>query len=123
MRERLQAMQRTFAGKVLVISEFGAESNDLNPAGSPGSYAYQAKLLAEHIAVYEADPHLRAMLIWVLRDYPLSPTFDGGSIHGVLPRLRLIEGLNQKGLFTYPGQAKPGVVSTVARLFDALPRE
>jgi hypothetical protein len=123
MRERLQAMQQTFAGKVLVISEFGAESNALNPPGSPGSYAYQAKLLAEHIAVYEADPHLTAMLIWVLRDYPLSPTFDGGSIHGVLPRLKLIEGINQKGLFTYSGQPKPGVVSTVARLFNALPRE
>jgi len=123
MRERLEAMQQTFAGKVLVISEFGAESNGLNPAGSPGSYAYQAKLLAEHIAVYEADPHITAMLIWVLRDYPLNPTFDGGSIHGVLPRLKLIEGLNQKGLFTYAEQAKPGVVSTVARLFKALSRE
>ncbi len=123
MRARLAAMQRTFSGKVLVISEFGAESNGLNPPGSPGSYAYQAKLLAEHIAVYEADPHLTAMLIWVLRDYPLNPTFDGGSIHGVLPQLKLIEGLNQKGLFTYAGQPKPGVVSTVARLFKALPAE
>lgn len=123
MRARLAAMQRTFSGKVLVISEFGAESNGLNPPGSPGSYAYQAKLLAEHIAVYEADPHLTAMLIWVLRDYPLNPTFDGGSIHGVLPNLKLIEGLNQKGLFTYAGQPKPGVVSTVARLFKALPAE
>jgi beta-galactosidase/beta-glucuronidase len=123
MRKRLAAMQRTFAGKVLVISEFGAESNTLNPAGSPGSYAYQAQLLAEHIAVYEADPHLTAMMIWVLRDYPLTPTFSGGSIKHVLPHLKLIEGLNQKGLFTYAGRAKPGVVSTVARLFGALPRE
>jgi hypothetical protein len=123
MRARLAAMQRTFAGKVLVISEFGAESNTLNPAGSPGSYAYQAQLLAEHIAVYEADPHLTAMMIWVLRDYPLTPTFSGGSIKHVLPHLKLIEGLNQKGLFTYAGRAKPGVVSTVARLFEALPAE
>jgi beta-galactosidase/beta-glucuronidase len=123
MRERLAAMQRTFAGKVLVISEFGAESNGLNPPGAPGSYAYQAKLLAEHIAVYEADPHLSAMMIWVLRDYPLTPTFSGGSIKHVLPGLQLIEGLNQKGLFTYAGQPKPGVVSTVARLYKALPAE
>ncbi len=123
MRARLAAMQRTFAGKVLVVSEFGAESNGLNPPGAPGSYAYQAKLLAEHIAVYEADPRLTAMMIWVLRDYPLTPTFSGGSIKHVLPGLQLIEGLNQKGLFTYAGQAKPGVVSTVARLFGALPRE
>jgi hypothetical protein len=123
MGARLKAMERTFAGKVLVISEFGAESNALNPPGSPGSYSYQAKLLAEHIAVYEADPHLTAMMLWVLRDYPLTPFFKGGSIHEVLPKLKLIEGLNQKGLFTYGGQAKPGVVSTVARLFKALPQE
>ena len=60
------------------------------------------------------------MLIWLLRDYPLTPTFQGGSIHAALPNVRLIEGLNQKGLFTYAGQAKPGVASTVARLFGAL---
>ena len=123
MRARLAAMERTFAGKVLVISEFGAESNGLNRPGSPGSYAFQAKLLAEHVAVYEADPRLTAMMIWVLRDYPLTPTFMGGSVKHVLPSLKLIEGLNQKGLFTYGGQAKPGVVSTVARLFGALPAE
>jgi hypothetical protein len=123
MRARLRAQERTFAGKVLVVSEFGAESNGLNPPGAPGSYAYQAKLLAEHIAVYASDPRLSAMMVWVLRDYPLTPTFDGGSIHQVLPHLKLIEGLNQKGLFTYGGQAKPGVVSTVARLYGALPRE
>jgi hypothetical protein len=123
MRARLAAMQRTFAGKVLVISEFGAESNDLNPAGSPGGYAFQARLLAEHIAVYAADPHLTAMMIWLLRDYPLTPTFSGGSIKHVLPRLKLIEGLNQKGLFTYDGRPKPGVVSTIARLYGALPAE
>jgi len=120
MRARLAAMQRTFAGKVLLISEFGAESNGLNPSGSPGSEAYQSRLLAEHIAVYEADPQLSGMLIWVLRDYPLTPTFQGGSIHSVLPNVRLLEGLNQKGLFTYSGQPK-SAVGVVARLFGALP--
>ncbi len=119
MRQRLRAMERTFAGKVLVISEFGAESNRLNRAGSPGSYSFQARLLAEHIAVYAADPKLTAMLVWVLRDYPLTPTFTGGSIHGVLPHVKLIEGLNQKGLFTYGGQPK-SAAATVARLFAAL---
>jgi Glycosyl hydrolases family 2, TIM barrel domain len=120
MRRRLSRMERTFAGKVLVISEFGAESNRLNAPGSPGSYAYQARLLAAHIAVYAADPRLTAMFVWVLSDYPLTPSFEGGSIHGVLPHLRLIEGVNQKGLFTYGGQAK-SAVGVVARLFKALP--
>jgi hypothetical protein len=121
MRARLAAMERTFAGKVLMISEFGAESNGLNPPGSPGSYAFQSRLLAEHIAVYEADPQLSGMLVWVLRDYPLNPTFEGGSIHSALPNLKLIEGLNQKGLFTYGGQPKPAA-AVVARLFKALPK-
>jgi Glycosyl hydrolases family 2, TIM barrel domain/Glycosyl hydrolases family 2, sugar binding domain/Glycosyl hydrolases family 2 len=123
MRARLTAMQRTFAGKVLVVSEFGAESNTLNAPGSPGGYGFQAKLLAAHIAVYEADAQLSGMLVYVLRDYALTPSFDGGSIHAVLPRVRLIEGLDQKGLFTYSGQPKAGVVSTVARLFGALPAD
>jgi Glycosyl hydrolases family 2, TIM barrel domain/Glycosyl hydrolases family 2, sugar binding domain/Glycosyl hydrolases family 2 len=122
MGSRLAAMARTFAGKVLIISEFGAESNTLNPAGGPGSYGFQSRLLANHIAVYERDPKLSGMLIWDLRDYPLTPTFAGGSIHERLPRLRLIEGLNQKGLFTYGGSAKPAV-GAVARLFNPLPQD
>ena len=61
------------------------------------------------------------MFVYLLRDYPLTPTFQGGSIHSALPSLKLIEGLNQKGLFTYSGSAKPAV-AVVANLFGALPR-
>jgi hypothetical protein len=106
---------------VLLISEFGAESNTLNPPGSPGSYSFQSSLLARHIAVYAADSKLSGMLVWGLRDYPLVPEFQGGSIHAKLPSLRLIEGINQKGLFTYDARAKPAA-GVVARLFKALPK-
>lgn len=119
MRARLAAMARTFPGKVLVISEFGAEANTLNPPGNPGSYSYQSALLARHIDVYAPDARLTGMFIWDLRDYPLNPVFQGGSIRYKLPRLRLIEGLIQKGLFTYGGAAKPAA-SVVARLYAAL---
>jgi len=122
IRARLAAMQRTFAGKVLVISEFGAESNALNPPGAPGSYAFQSALLAEHIDAYRSDPRLSAMFVWLLRDYPLTPTFQGGSIRAVLPHLKLIEGLNQKGLFTRSGRAKPAA-ATIGALFRSLPAE
>ncbi len=121
MRARLRAQERTFAGKVLIVSEFGAESNTLNSSGSPGSYSFQSSLLARHIAVYSADPKLSGMLVWDLRDYPLVPSFEGGSIHFKLPSLKLIEGINQKGMFTYGGQAKPAAAA-VARLFKALPK-
>ena len=122
MRQRLRAMEGTFAGKVLIVSEFGAESNTLNPTGAPGSYSFQSQLLARHIGVYAADPKLSGMLVWDLRDYPLVPSFDGGSIHFRLPSVRLIEGINQKGLFTYGGAAKPAAAA-VARLFAAMPRD
>ncbi|HEY1449554.1 MAG TPA: glycoside hydrolase family 2 TIM barrel-domain containing protein [Solirubrobacteraceae bacterium] len=122
MRARLRAQERTFAGKVLVISEFGAESNTLNKPGTPGSYSFQAGLLARHIHVYAADPKLSGMLVWDLRDYPLVPQFYGGSITFKLPALRLIEGVNQKGLFTYGESAKPAA-STVARMFKPLPQD
>ncbi len=122
MRERLRAQERTFAGKVLIVSEFGAESNTLNAPGAPGSYSFQSSLLARHIAVYSADPKISGMLIWDLRDYPLVPQFYGGSITYRLPSLKLIEGINQKGLFTYAGAAKPAV-GVVARLFKPLPKD
>lgn len=119
MRARLRAQERTFAGKVLLISEFGAESNTLNRPGTPGSYSFQSSLLARHIHVYAADPKLSGMLVWDLRDYPLVPQFYGGSIVFKLPSLKLIEGINQKGLFTYGESAKPAA-GVVARLFKAL---
>lgn len=121
IKRRLAAMERAFPGRVLVISEFGAESNTLNRPGSPGSYSFQAALLARHIRAYAADPKLSGMFVYLLRDYALNPAFKGGSIHKELPHLHLIEGLNQKGLFTYSGRPKAGVVSTVATLFKALP--
>jgi len=120
MRARLRAQERTFAGKVLIVSEFGAESNTLNASGAPGSYGFQSDLLARHIGVYAADPKLTGMLVWDLRDYPLVPQFYGGSIVFKLPSLKLIEGINQKGLFTYGESAKPAA-AVVARLFKALP--
>jgi hypothetical protein len=122
MRSRLAAMKRTFSGRVLVISEFGAESNTLNRPGSPGSYGFQSSLLTRHIAVNAAEPQLSGLFVWTLRDYAITPTFEGGLIHLELPHLRLIEGINQKGLFTYGGAAKPAV-SAVARLFKSLPAD
>jgi hypothetical protein len=39
------------------------------------------------------------------------PTFGGGSIRHTLPGLRLVAGINQKGLFTYGGRPKPAVAA------------
>jgi hypothetical protein len=118
--KRLAAMNATFAGKVQIISEFGAEANALNRTNRPGGYAFQTHLLTEHIALYEADPALSGMLIWVLRDFALTPTYYGGSVRGSAPRIKLIEGILGKGLFDYAGRPKPAA-RAVAQLFKALP--
>jgi beta-glucuronidase len=112
----LTQLHATFPGKVLIVSEFGAEANRLNPPGAPGSESFQATLLTEHIGVYDATPWLSGSLVWNLQDFALAPSFAGGSIRHEVANIRLVRGINQKGLFTYDGKPKPAVAA-VRRAF------
>jgi beta-galactosidase/beta-glucuronidase len=112
----LAQLRRAFPGKVLVVSEFGAEANRLNAPGAPGSEQFQARLLTQHIRSYEAAAWLDGELVWNLQDFALSPSFAGGSIRTQVPAIRLVRGINQKGLFTYDGRPKPAVAA-VRRAF------
>jgi beta-galactosidase/beta-glucuronidase len=112
----LAQLQATFPGKVLIVSEFGAEANTLNPPGAPGSEGFQARLLTDEIGVYEATPWLAGALVWNLQDFALAPSFAGGSIRHQVPGIHLVRGINQKGLFTYGGRPKPAV-EAVRRAF------
>ena len=103
----LGRLRAAFPGKALVVTEFGAEANHLNAAGAPGGQAFQADLLASHIRVYRSQPWLNGMLVWNVQDFALSPTFAGGSIRRQAPDIALVQGINQKGLFTYDGRPKP----------------
>jgi hypothetical protein len=105
-----------FPGKVLAVTEFGAEANTQNAADAPGGLRFQARLLARHIRMYRAQPWLAGMLVWNLQDFALSPAFAGGSIRREAPHIALERGINQKGLFTYGGRAKPAA-AVVRRLY------
>jgi beta-galactosidase/beta-glucuronidase len=118
VRTKLAALQRTFRGKVLVVSEFGAEGNTRNESGRPGGLSFQARLLRTHLGVYARDPSVAGALVWALRDFAVSPRFAGGSIHRVVAGIHLVKGLNQKGLLTYGGRTKPAA-RTVRRAFRA----
>jgi hypothetical protein len=120
VRSTLGSFERTFADKVLVVSEFGAEASRFNPRLAPGGFGFQTRLLATHLRAYEADPRLSGMLIWVLRDFAVSPAFAGGSIHRQVPGIRIVRGLNTKGLFAYDGAPKPAA-SMVHAVFERLP--
>ena len=108
MRGRVARLRRLFPDKPLFITEFGAEANQRNPSGRWGGFSYQAKLIALHLRTYQAMPDkVSGMLIWNLSDFALTPTFAGGSITGKVKGIRLLKGINQKGLFDYSGRAKP----------------
>jgi hypothetical protein len=119
IRANVAALRRVFPRRAMIVTEFGAEANGANPAWRPGGYAFQSRLLATHIRTYARISSLSGMLVWDLSDFAVSPQFLGGSIKGLVPGIRLVRGLNQKGLFTYGGRAKPAA-AVVTRAFARL---
>jgi hypothetical protein len=109
IRTRLAAIRKVFPHKVIAVTEFGAEANGRNPTTSPGGYAFQSHLLDLHLRTYAAIPNLAGALVWNLRDFAVAPTFYGGSIKSQVPNIKLVRGINQKGLFDLRYKAKPAV--------------
>ncbi len=110
LRENRALVRRftgVFAGKLRAVTEFGAGGNALNPAPAIGGHDRQAELIADHLAVYRTVPGLEGALIWSLRDFRMTPRYVGGSIAKLVPALATTPGLNDKGLFTREGLAKP----------------
>jgi hypothetical protein len=116
VRLMLRRMRSVFAAKPIVVTEFGANANGRNRAGRPGSLLYQSRLLTRRINFYARRDDIAGMLIWVLRDYAVTPGFRGGSLRGKVPGLKLSGPFNEKGLFRYDGSAKPAVAA-VRRAF------
>jgi hypothetical protein len=115
IRRRLAKLRKVFPDKVIAVTEFGAEANGQNATTAPGGYAFQAHLLDLHLTTYEKIPDLSGALIWNLRDFAVAPSFAGGSIKGLVPGIKLVKGVNQKGLFNLHLQAKPAVQTVAAR--------
>ncbi len=109
IRSRLTRLRNVFPDKVIAVTEFGAEANGRNATTDPGGYAFQAHLLDLHLSTYARIPNLAGALVWNLRDFAVAPTFYGGSIKSQVPNIKLVRGLNQKGLFDVRYKAKPSV--------------
>jgi len=110
IRGYLTLAKRIYRNKALVLTEFGAEANGENPSAQPGGYGYQSRLVRTTIDTYADDPAVQGMLVWNLHDFGVSPAFIGGSIRNVYKGpIRLVRGLNQKGLFSYDRRPKPAV--------------
>ena len=109
IREDLAALREAMPGKAILVTEFGAEGNELNPNMEPGGLGFQSRLLRTHLEVYGADPQLNGALVWNLRDFAVNPSFAGGSINREAPGIELVRGVNQKGIFDHLGRPKPAV--------------
>lgn len=110
VRDRIATLRRLFPGRPIVVTEFGTASNRRNPAAAPGGLRYQAHLLARRARELRRA-RVAGMIAWTLRDFALRPDFTGGSIERVAPHIHLTPGLNEKGVFTYGGHAKPAVAA------------
>jgi beta-glucuronidase len=109
----LTAVHRRFPRQALVVTEFGAEANRSGPVSRKGTYAFQKRLLTDHLNVFDRTPYLSGALVWVLRDFAARPGWTGGNPQ---PRPPILF----KGLFRQDGTAKPAV-TTVRRSFDRAP--
>jgi beta-galactosidase/beta-glucuronidase len=111
---RVAYLRRLFPGKIIVAAEFGAEGNRLNESGAHGGLGYQAYLLQLTIDAYVKVPDASGSIVWNLQDFGVNPQFGGGSILRKVKGIKLVPGLNQKGLFDSMGAAKPAVKSVAA---------
>ena len=115
IRARLERLRNVFPEKVIAVTEFGAEGNGRNDTTAPGGYAFQSHLLDLHLSTYARIPNLAGALVWNLRDFAVNPSFYGGSIRREVPNIKLVRGLNQKGLFDVRNKAKPSVQAVGGR--------
>jgi len=118
IRARLAKLRAVFPDKVIAVTEFGAEANGRNATTDPGGYAFQSHLIDLHLSTYASIPNLAGALVWNLRDFAVAPTFYGGSIKSQVPDIKLVRGINQKGLFDLRYKAKPAV-QVVSGRFEA----
>ncbi len=116
IRSRLAQIRDVFPDKIIAVTEFGAEGNRTNPTNEPGGLRFQSALLDLHLSTYESIPNIAGALVWNLRDFAVAPSFAGGSISRQVPNIRLVRGVNQKGLFDLRNRAKPSA-DTVGRRF------
>jgi hypothetical protein len=107
IRTKLDELRTVFPDRVILVTEFGAEGSERNATDQPGGLDFQADLLRTHVKTYASTPDLAGMLVWNLRDFAVAPSFNGGSISEVVDDISLVPGLNEKGLHTYTGRAKP----------------
>jgi hypothetical protein len=93
----------------LFVTEFGAEASGHGPAGEPGTYEFQSRYLREHLAIQASKRFVNGSLIWILRDFRVTPDWTGGN-----SAKRATPPWNNKGLIEQDGTPKPAFFAVQA---------
>ena len=82
----LARLHATFPGKVLIVSEFGAEANTLNAPGTPGLRELPVAACSPATSAPTRRPRgSTASSSGTSQDFALAPSFAGGSIRRQVP--------------------------------------
>jgi beta-galactosidase/beta-glucuronidase len=93
------------------ITEFGAEATGHGPVGERGTFEFQSRWLLDHLAIHASRSFLNGSMIWILKDFRVTPTWIGGN-----SSQRSTPPWNNKGLIDQSGAPKPAF-SEVRRLY------
>lgn len=95
----------------LVVTEFGAEASRSGPPEQKGTYEYQSRFAADHIAIHGSKRYVNGSIYWALRDFRVHQTWQGGA-----PDEYATPPWHNKSLIEETNRRKPAFL-TVARLF------
>jgi beta-glucuronidase len=66
----------------LVITEYGAEAARNGPVEQKGTFEFQRKFAADHLAIHASKPYVNGSIWWALRDFRVHPQWAGGAPEG-----------------------------------------
>jgi hypothetical protein len=98
----LEAVHRSFPRKPLFITEFGAESTFSGTDTQRGSFEFQSRFLREHLSILGRKRYVNAAMVWILKDFRVTPGWKGGN-----STQRSTPPWNNKGLIDQTGAFKP----------------
>ncbi len=99
----LRGLRRSYPGKALVMTEFGAESTVGGPATVKQTYAFQSAYVRRTLDAVRRLGFVDGAIYWTLREFAVKPFWNGGANRSDLPR----DSLHHKGLLRYDGTSKP----------------
>ena len=112
----LRAMRAKYAGRALVITEYGAEADEPGPATQKQTYAFQSAYIKRNLDIVDRLGFMGGAIYWTAREFAVKPHWDGGAHPPPAQR----DSIHNKGLIAYDGRVKPAF-AVAQREFKATP--